>query len=290
MRWLSVREDLGIDSIDTCVGYALSKNRRCRNPIPFTQKEWACATLKRMSENGIQREQLTDDHPDEHVLEELAELLLCSLHYWDQKHSLITGWKQRALARERERRLQEVGASETTMETITTMVGSVSLAAQQTILERVTSSTRVDEEEASIKSPESDAFDASRPSAVSSSNRHSTTSQDHYPGSIDSHYSYRSNLIRQQVHDEHHHESKPSSMGQSTPTTSGPTPRDSYDNKQSQPLEKLEIFCSICLDSFEETHILSRCRGCVKKFHADCIIIWLQQCVDTDMNTTCPCW
>ena len=275
MRWLSVREDLGINNIDTCLGYALSKNRRCRNPISFTEKEWACATFKRISESGIQREQLIDDHLDEDVFEELAELLLCSLHYWDQKHSLITGWKQRALARERERRLQEARASENTVETITTMFESVGLAAQRTILERITSSTGVD---------------ASRTGAASTSNRHSTSSQTHVPGSRDSHYSYRSDLVRQQVHNAHLHEGKSSSVGRSSPPASDPTPRGSYDNKRSQFLKDLEPFCSICLDSFEDTHNISRCRGCLKKFHGGCITTWLQQCLDTDMNESCPHW
>ena len=272
MRWLSIREDLGIDNIDTCVGHALSKNRRCRNPIPFADKEWACATIKRMSESGIQQEQLTSDHPDEDIFEELAEPLLCSLHYWDQKDSLITGWKQRALARARERRLQEARASENAVETITTMFRSVSLDAQRTILERITSSTGVD---------------ASRPSAASTSDRHSTSSHNHGPGSRDSHYSSRSDVTRQQFHNAHLHEGKSSSVGRSCPPASVPTPRG--DNKQSQSPEKFETSCSICLDSFEDT-IISRCRGCLKRFHGDCIILWLQQCVDTHMKTTCPCW
>ena len=284
MRCLSAREDLGIDNIDTCVGYALSKNRRCRNPIPFTQKERACATFKRISENGIQREQLTNDHLDECVFEDLAELLLCSLHYWDQKDSLITGWKQRALDRERERRLQEVRAQETTVETITTMIEGVSLAAQQTILERLTSTSELD------ATPESNAFNASRLSAASSSSRHSNTSHENYPRSIDSHCSYRSNLIRQQVHKAQFYEGKSSSERRSTPPTYGPVPNDSYDNKQSKSLEKLETFCPICLDSFEDTQTITRCRGCVEKFHGDCIKAWLQQRVEADKYAKCPCW
>ena len=289
MPWLSVREDLGIDNIDTCVGYAFSKNRRCRNPIPFDDKNWACATLKRMSQNDIQRIQLTDDLLDEDVFEELAEVLLCSLHYWDQKDSLITGWKQRALARERERRLQEVRASINTVETITTMIESVSLATKKTVRERVISSIRGDEEDGSIETPESNAFYASHPSAISSSGRHSTSSHDRYPRSVDSHYSYGSNLI-QQVHSSHFYEGKYSSERRSTPPTSGSTPQNSYDNKQSQSLEELETFCPICLDSLEDTHTISRCRGCLQKFHGDCIKTWLQQRVEKDTYAKCPYW
>ncbi|KAM0801868.1 hypothetical protein BDR22DRAFT_887928 [Usnea florida] len=288
MPWLSVREDIGIDNIDTCVGYAFSKNRRCRNPIPFDDKNLACATLKRMSQIDIQGKKLTDDLLDEDVFEELAEVLLCSLHYWDQKHSLITGWKQRALARERERRLQEMRSSINTVETITTMIEGVSLAGKKTIRERVISSIRGDEEDGSIETPESDAFYASRPSTASSSGRHSTTSHDHYPTSVDSQYSYRSNLLRQQVHNTHHYERKFSSERRSTPPTSGSTPHNSYDNKQSQSLGEIETICPICLDSFEDTHTISRCRGCIKKFHGDCIETWLQRRVETDTSAKCP--
>ena len=287
---MSVRKDLGVDNIDNCVGYALSKNRRCRNPIPFASKEQACEIFKRMSENGIPPEQLTDDHLDEDVFEELAELLLCSLHYADQKDSLITGWKQRALTRQREPGVREMRASETTVETITTMVENVSLTTRYTILERFTSSTGVHEEEASIGTLESDAFDTSRPSTASSSGRQSTTSHDRYPRSKDSHYSYRSNRIRQQLHNARFSEGKSSSERRSTSPTYNPTPHDSYDNEQPKPPGKLETFCPICLDSFKNTQNISRCRGCVEKFHGDCITIWLQQRVDKDMSATCPCW
>ena len=296
MPWLSVREDIGIDDIDTCVGYAFTKNRRCRNPIPFDDKNRACATLKRMSQIDIQWKQLTDNLLDEDVFEELAELLLCSLHYWDQKHSFITGWKQRALARERERRLQEVRVHVNTVETITTMIESVSLAAKKAVRERVVSSIREDEEDESIETPENDAFYASRPSAASSSGRHSTTSHDQYPRSVDSQYSYRSNLIKQ-VHNAHFYESNSVSERRSTPPKSGSTTHDSYDKKQysydkkqSQSLEDFETVCPICLDSFENTHTVSRCRGCLEKFHGDCIETWLQQRVNTDTYAECPYW
>lgn len=176
------------------------------------------------------------------------------------------------------------------METIITMIESVSLAVQQPILEYDSSSTGIPEEEASIDLSESDVVDASHPNAASSSIRHSTTSHDHYPGSIDLHYSYRSNLIRPQVHNAPLYEGTFSPVGPSTPPTPTTTPRDSYDNKQTQPLEEVETFCPICLDSLKDTHDISRCRGCVKEFHEDCIVTWLQQRVDTDIYQTCPCW
>ena len=190
MRWLSVREDLGIDNIDTCVGFAVSKNRRCRSPTPSAQKYWAHASLERISENGIQWQQLSNGHFDEYLFDELAQLLLCSRHHRDQKSSIIAGWKQRALARERDRISQEVRALETTVETITTMMERVSLAAQQPIPEPVSSSTRVSEGQASMNSPENDALDAPRPNAAPPSNRHSITPRGQYLTS-----NYRSNVI-----------------------------------------------------------------------------------------------
>ena len=195
MRWLSVREDLGIDNIDTCVGYARSANRRCRSLTPSNFKNWACTILEGMSENGLQWEQLTDGYPDEYIFEELAIFLLCSQHHRDQKRSLIAGWKQRALARERERVLQEVRALETTVETITTMIESASLAVQQPIREPISSSTGVSEGEASINSPDGHALNVPRPNAASSSNRRSITSREHDPGLRYLHSSYGSNLI-----------------------------------------------------------------------------------------------
>ena len=236
MRWWSVREDLGIDNINTCVGNARSGGRRCRNPISLSKKDLAWRTLESLSEDGIHWEQLTHDHPDEYDIhecfEQLACFLLCPEHPREQKRSLIKVWKQRTLARERERISQEGRDLESTVETITTMIESFSLAVQQPILERVSSSTGEPEEEASVHLQECDAFDAPHPNAASSSNRHSTTSHDHNPGSIDLHYSYRSNLIWPQVHDAHFYEGTSSSVGRSAPPTPTTTPRDSNESNQ----------------------------------------------------------
>ena len=141
MRWYSIREDLGIDYYGTCVGYDRSEGRRCRSPTSLFMQDRASISLDIMLEDGIDWEQLTHDHPDEdyidECLEQLACYILCPQHFRDQKCSLISDWKRRILARERERILQEVRALETTVETITTMIESVSLANQQPILEDV---------------------------------------------------------------------------------------------------------------------------------------------------------
>ena len=310
MRWSSVREDLSIDNIDTCVGFAVSKNRRCRHPTPSAQKYWARASLERISENGIQWQQLTHGHFDEYLFDELAQLLLCSRHHREQKRSIIAGWKQRALSRERERVSQEVRALETTVETITTMIESVSLAVQQHIPEPFSSSTGVSEREASVNLPESHTFDTPRPNAASSSNRHSTTPRGHDPGSISltssyhnliwpysytpgSTYSnsrYGSNLIWPPVRNAHLHQRASLSIRHSTSPTPAAIMRDSTDSKQPQPLEEVEMLCPICLDSLEDTRTLRNCRSCVQKFHMYCISKWLDYNIDQNRYGTCPCW
>lgn len=67
MPWYSVRKDLGLDNIDTCVGYEHSEGRRCRSPTSLFMKDLASMTFEIWSHDGIHWEQLTHDHPDEDI-------------------------------------------------------------------------------------------------------------------------------------------------------------------------------------------------------------------------------
>ena len=87
-RWAPA-EVLDLDSISsgfTCVGYAKSKGRQCRNAIAFANRQEAVKILREMSRLDPQSRRLDDK------LEELAIRLLCKSWHRDQAVDMKEQW------------------------------------------------------------------------------------------------------------------------------------------------------------------------------------------------------
>ena len=71
----------------TCVGYAPSRGRRCRNPIACVNRQESVKTLLKMSRLDPHSQRVDDE------LEELASRLLCKRWHQDQAAAMKRQWR-----------------------------------------------------------------------------------------------------------------------------------------------------------------------------------------------------
>ena len=61
-------------------------------------------------------------------------------------------------------------------------------------------------------------------------------------------------------------------------------------NEKRKPPPEAKANCPICFDGMGSKDRVSRCHGCLEKFHESCINAWVKQCKEASTNATCPCW
>ena len=280
MQWFAW-EVLQIDDIATCASYAHSQGRRCRNPLSYARKEAAEVLLNQLSRYAISCEGLIHES-----LEVLASYLLCPQRHEDQAESLIETWKRRILRFQRMRAMQEIQDLESTVGDITASLEASSLTAPQLSTSCRPPTNFVFTTNAS---PQSQECDTAQSASISSSSRQRfTTTYTHEIRSSDVQFVNRNdNLLRSRDRVEKLYKETSSSQLTPVPATSQ---QAQGSNDQSQTLQEAKSDCPICFEGYQDRDDVSRCHGCLEKFHESCIKAWLEQCKERSVNVTCPCW
>ena len=247
-------------------------------PFP-PRKDAAEVLLNQISRYAISCEGLIHES-----LEVLASYLLCPQRHEDLAESLIETWKRRILRFQRMRAMQEIKDLESTIGDITARLEASSLTAPQLSTSYRPPTNFVFTTNASPQSQERDT--AQSASTSSSSRQCFTTVYTHEIRSSNVQFVNRNdNLLRSR--DNKLFEETSSSqlapllaIGQQAQGRKGP----------SQTLQEANSDCRICFKGYEGWDDVSRCHGCLEKFHESCIKAWLEQCKEMSVNVTCPCW
>lgn len=311
MQW-SPWEVLEINDVSTCAGYAHSQGRRCRNCLSSAKIGEARILLEHMSCYAISSDDVIHER-----LDVLAPRLLCAQWHEDQAKSLVATWKQRMLRFQRAQAVQKIQDLESTVEAITMRLEMSSLAVPQPHSSHVPVVTRAPNEDRRVRSGERTTAH-SNPRASSIRQRFTTAHSNHTASSIrqrftTAHSNTTASSTRQRFTTVYTNGCEPSVIqydGNGTlpwspesygrASSSGLTPKPVVKTQapeakdESRTLEQAGSDCPICFDEFESKVDgevgVSRCHGCLEKFHKSCIKAWIKQCEGTSVNTTCPCW
>lgn len=277
---------LEIDNTWTCAGYARTQGRRCSNHLSFAKTDAAGMLLNRISHHTI-----SSDEAFYRRLEALVYCLLCSQWHGNQAKSLLETWKRRILTFQRTQAVQKIQSLEITVEDITAKLEASSLTVPQPFSSHRSSEDRVLEENRSAQSQEYNIHGALRPSAISSSSsQRFPTVRNGYTLSPGLLLNDSGNPLWRQSKKQVSYKGTTSSDRRTTPPTPARAQQAVNGNSQIHTLKEAKSDCPICFDGFESRHTVSRCHGCLEKFHESCINLWLEQSKETTVHATCPCW
>ena len=286
MEWSS-SEVLEIDDISTCAGYAHSQGRQCNNHLSSGKTEAAETFLDHLS-----RYALSSDDVIQKYLKGLAHCLLCPRWHEDQAESLVETWQRRILRFQRAQAMQKIQDLESRVEDITARLGASTLTVPQPLPLHSPAGTRALDQNRPIKTPRYNQHAIhSHTTDSSSRQRFTTLSADNLiPSTLQ--FSHDRNPIWSQGHYPELYEGASSSNTNRRLIipTSALAHRAQDKKDQSQTFKEAQIDCPICFEGYESSQDMSRCRGCLEKFHGSCIEAWLGQCKEASINETCPCW
>ena len=232
----------------TCVGYAPSKGRRCRNQIAAVNHEEARKMLERISRMDMVAADLEED------FEEIASLLSCRRWHQNQAAAMASKWydaveKYRAEVMRRRAREQIY----TSRISVTTATPTTSNRTRSTRPQLSTFSPAVTHP---IPSPSSQLL----PRRVSHATNRSLPAAD--------------TLVR------------PATPPTSTAPTFTTTTSSGDDHKQSSPNTPTDADCAICFEDINSDD--SRILQCKHKFHRHCIGTWFATQDASALSLTCP--
>ena len=311
----------------TCVGYAKTANRRCRNPIAAENQAKAAILVTAMSRLDISSPEVTC------LLKRLAPLVLCRRWHQNQAVDVVDNWRDEvaALRREREaaRRVEEEGRQDSRLRRAEerrvrgTTQRAEELRHQQEAAQQPNEVQQAQEvapgaEEASheqeavnrieiqrlraqlalmcarLEELEEKNRELQRRTLPEQPERHSSRVEDRdatpgpgVPTPIP--------ISPTSTSDQHVAEEPvfpvptPVERGEEDPTLPTITSRDHLpEEPEALDNRATEENCSICLESLGSQNDLTRCIAqCGQRFHGDCVRIWL---VSGENTRTCPYW
>lgn len=282
MQWFP-SEVLEIDDISTCAGYAHSQGRRCCTRLSSAKTEAAEILLEQMSRYAISSNEVINRR-----LESLGRHLLCAQWHENQAGSLVETWKRRILRSRRALMVQEIQDLERTVEDITSRLERSSLTVPHALSSHGPSGTRSLVEDRLVQPQR---YNAVHPATLSSSSRQHFTSV-YAQGSVSSHLQFDngSSPLWSRHYSSYLYKGASSSGERSTPSPLATTRQSQTNDNHNQTHSINQPDCRICLDRLESMHNVSRCHGCLEKFHPGCIKAWVERCEEMSVNATCPCW
>ena len=310
----------------TCVGYARTANRRCRNPIAAENQAKAAMVVTELSRLDISSPEVT------YLLKRLAPLVLCRRWHQNQAVDVVDDWRHdvATLRRERSaaRRVEENegrqdsrlrGAEETRLRGVTQRAEE--LRHQQEAIQQANVVQQAQEvaplaEEASQEQEAVNRIEIQRLRAQLTSmcarleeleeknrelqsrtrsaqpERRSSRVVDQ-AAAPDAVVATTIPISPTSTSDQHVVEEPvfpvPAPVEQEDRTSPTITPRN-HVPEEPEVLDNrpIEENCSICLESLGDQNDLSRCVAqCGQHFHQDCVRIWL---VSGENTRTCPYW
>ena len=329
-RWDPSRILANIDNRScniTCVGYAKTANRRCRNPIAAENQAKAAILVTAMARLDISSPEVTC------LLKRLAPLVLCRRWHQNQTVDVADNWRDEvaALRREREatRRVEEEGRQDSRLQRAEegrvrgTTQRAEELRHQQEAAQQPNEVQQAQEvapraEEASheqeavnrieiqrlraqlalmcarLEELEEKNKELQRRTLPEQSERHLSRVEDRDAATgVDVPISIP--ISPTSTSDQHVAEEPvfpiptPVERGGEDPTPPTITPRDHLpEEPEALDNRATEENCSICLENLGSQNDLTRCVAqCGQRFHGDCVRIWL---VSGENTRTCPYW
>ena len=258
MMRLKASEVLQINDTFTCAGYSYSQRRPCNNHLYFFKRELAEYLL-----NCMTYYEVCCDDGICGCLRELAFSLLCTPRHEDQVEFLVGTWKRRILWFQRAQMVQDIRNLESTVADITMKLGRSSLSVAQHIVLRSPSRTNARDE---YRPPQPRGHYIFHSNTTSPSFRVTTLRADNWePSDLAS--DYARNLDGSQYDGSEIYTSTSSSDEASTPPPSAAVRQAPNGNSQSPNPKEAKTHCPICLDAFESGYCVSRCHGCLVRFH-----------------------
>ncbi len=242
----------------TCIGYAKSKNRRCRNPIACDNRQKGANILLEMSRLDPQSQRLDGK------LEGLASRLLCKRWHQDQAAQMKRQW----LHEIENYRAAETARREEPGRTANNEPNGEE-SGQQTIQDPDTSN----QQEAVLQEPN---HQENSSSTTSSSDERTTPAPD---GPI------REQPVTPRIEVANEGESEEHVLEPPTQQQPQEQPLHTHDRRP------IEGDCSICYEDLNSDTPTVWCRAqCRQNIHADCIDLWHASLEAEDRRKICPCW
>ncbi|CAF9911785.1 hypothetical protein IMSHALPRED_010574 [Imshaugia aleurites] len=252
----------GISSGFTCVGYAKSKGRKCRNAISYDNRQEAIKLLSEMSRLDPQSPTI------DNKLEELASRLLCKRNHRNQAIETKGQWQRRI-----EHHTAEVARGEEEEEA---EAGEHTHPDPQpsSPLEPTSSETHHHEHSPSPISLPAEELASRIPGAFPREVEGEHTHTDPQPSSP----------LESTSSETHHHEHSPSPISLPAEELASQIPG-------AFPREVEEDDCSICCEELLGDGDIVYCRAqCRQNVHADCINLWHASQEVDGRTKTCPYW
>ena len=284
----------------TCVGYAPSKGRRCRNPIAAVNRQAASKILSRLSRMDVMSANL------EPLLMELALLLLCRRWHQNQVETVTKNWLPRVYKPQNHRVARTESEMDATMGTLPRVVRRYA-EEQQVPRPRAAATTYPDQQPVST----SRAVAPSRPTPASE------TAQSPAPSRTQHHRSVAPGPASTQVeqslaatghpieNDQRAREANrhipddndipPRSTSPLTPSVPATSATESQmeqniDHATTVAVEE-ENECSICYEEVTDGSSVISCRTqCRHKFHIGCLSEWFSVLGAREQPLICPYW
>lgn len=281
----------------TCVGYAPSKGRRCRNPIAAVNRQAASKILSRLSRTDVMSANL------EPLLKELALLLLCRRWHQDQVETVAKNWLQRVY----ELPIYQVARIKSEMDaTLARLVRSYA-EEQQVPRPRSAATTYPDQQpvstsRAAASSRPTPASETAQSPAPSRTQHHRSvapgpaSTQVEQPLAATGHPSQNDQRAREanrHIPDDNDapHRS-PSPLAPSVPATSATESQMEQNTSHATTVAvEEENECSICYEEVTDGSSVISCRTqCRHKFHTGCLSEWFSILGAREQPLICPYW